>query len=285
MTVRTGTAAGVPYVALPPATTHSGQGPAPVVIAWHLLDPPRTPAAFAAAVPLAGLDAWRIYLELPMTGSRSPVGGFDELGRLAFEDAVLNVHGPITAQARTEFEPALAELRTQLDLGDGPIGLMGGSLGGATAGLVLSETEVPIRAAVLINPLIDLRAGIDAIAASFGLTYPWSEASHAVADRLDLAAHAPHLAGRGEPAVLLVVGAEDLVDGFREPAYQVQRALAECYGDPSRTEVRLVDGMAHALADEPGLEAAPQTPQAAQVDAIATAWFERFLLDPDRRGR
>lgn len=81
--------------------------------------------------------------------------------------------------------------------------------------------------------------------------------------------------------MLLVVGAQDSVDGFREPAYRVQRALAACYDDPSRTEVRLVEGLAHALADEPGLEAAPQTPQAAVVDAIATAWFERFLVAPD----
>ena len=40
----TGTAAGVPYVALPPTT---GRADAPLVVAWHLLDPPRTPEAFA----------------------------------------------------------------------------------------------------------------------------------------------------------------------------------------------------------------------------------------------
>ena len=155
---------------------------------------------------------------------------------------------------------------------------MGGSLGGATAGLVLSETEVPIEAAVLINPLIDLRAGIDAIAASFGMTYPWSDASYAVADRLDLAAHAPDLAKRGEPAVLLIVGEEDLVDGMREPAYRVQRALTDSYADPSRTEVRLIAGMGHNLTEEPGIEPAPQTEYAARTDALASAWFERFLV-------
>jgi dienelactone hydrolase len=277
MTGLTGTAAGVPYLALPPATPRPS---APVVIAWHLLDPPRTPAAFAAAVPLDGLDAWRIYLGLPMTGDRMVEGGNDELMRLAFADGVLNLHGPISSQANAEFEPALAELRSQLDLGHGPVGLLGASLGGGTAGLVLSETEQPIEAAVLINPLIDLRAGIDAIAASFGMAYPWSEASHAVADRLDLAAHAPDLAKRGEPAVLLVIGEQDLVDGFREPAYRVRQALADCYGDPSRTDVQLVAGMSHALAEEPGTEPAPQTAHAARVDALATAWFERFLLPP-----
>src|SRR5947208_11021324 len=102
MTAQTGVAAGVPYLAFPPATPRRA---VPVVIAWHLLAPPRSPAAFAAAVPLAGLDAWRVYLELPMTGSRSPAGGPEELGRLAFEDPVLNLHGPITAQAMAEFEP------------------------------------------------------------------------------------------------------------------------------------------------------------------------------------
>ena len=61
-----GVAAGVPYVALPPA---GGARPdAPVVVAWHLLDAPRTEAAFAAAVPLTGLDAWKIYFGLPMSG-------------------------------------------------------------------------------------------------------------------------------------------------------------------------------------------------------------------------
>ncbi len=45
------------------------------MIAWHLMDPPRTAAAFAAALPLQGLDAWRVYLELPLCGSRLPAGG------------------------------------------------------------------------------------------------------------------------------------------------------------------------------------------------------------------
>jgi hypothetical protein len=56
-------AAGVPFVAVPPET---GPRPAaPAVVAWHLQDAPRTEAAFAAALPLAGLDAWRIYLGCP----------------------------------------------------------------------------------------------------------------------------------------------------------------------------------------------------------------------------
>jgi hypothetical protein len=46
---------------------------------WHLMDPPRTEAALAAALPLAGLEAWRTYLGLPLSGSRMPPGGAEEL--------------------------------------------------------------------------------------------------------------------------------------------------------------------------------------------------------------
>ena len=81
-----GVAAGVPFLAIPPST--ESRAAAPVVVAWQLMDPPRTEAAFAAAVPLAGLDAWRIYLGLPLTGSRLPPGGVDELMRFGYEDAV-----------------------------------------------------------------------------------------------------------------------------------------------------------------------------------------------------
>ncbi len=67
------TANGVPYLAIP------GPEDGPVVVAWHLLDPPRTEAAMAAALPLDGLDAHRIYLGLPMSGSHSLPGGPDAI--------------------------------------------------------------------------------------------------------------------------------------------------------------------------------------------------------------
>jgi hypothetical protein len=35
--------------------------------------------------------------------------------------------------------------------------------------------------------------------------------------------------------------------------------------------------MTHALAEEPGLQPAPQTAQAAQVDAALVDWFHRHL--------
>ena len=49
-----GTAAGVPYVAQPPA---DGAETAPLVVVWHLASPPRSEAAMAAALPLRGIEA------------------------------------------------------------------------------------------------------------------------------------------------------------------------------------------------------------------------------------
>lgn len=270
----TGTAAGVPYLAVPPATPRPES---PIVLGWHLMDSPRTEAAFAAAVPLHGLDAWRIYLGLPMCGARMPAGGPEELMRLGFEDAVLNLQGPVTADAAAEFAPALAELRSQLPLGNGPLGLFGGSVGAAAALLVMAETGVPVEAAVLISPLIQLRPGVDAMARQFEFSYPWSAQSLAVATRLDFVERAEDIAGQDEPAVLLVVGADDDQAGFADPAGRLRAALTQRYADPRRVELVTIAGMGHALAEEPGLEPAPQTPHAGEVDRHAVRWFAQHL--------
>src|SRR4051795_2534676 len=117
-----GTAAGVPFLALPPA---NGPRPdAPVVVAYHLLDAPRTETAFAAAVPLDGLDAWKIYFGLPLSGARLPEGGMDELWRLVTDDAVLNGHRHVTLGALAEFPGAYAVVRRKLGINDDvPLGV------------------------------------------------------------------------------------------------------------------------------------------------------------------
>jgi hypothetical protein len=38
-----------------------------------------------------------------------------------------------------------------------------------------------------------------------------------------------------------------------------------------------IPGMKHAFAAEPGIEPAPQTTEAQQVDVAATEWFRRWL--------
>jgi dienelactone hydrolase len=260
----TGLAAGVPFLAVPP--DGGPRASAPVVVAWHLLDPPRTETAFAAALPLAGLDAWRIYLGLPLTGSRSP--GADEVMRLGYEDAVLKLYMPVAYGAAAEFGPAFADLRRRLGIDPASVGVLGGSHGAAVAQLVMAEGEIDVRAAVLVSPVVELRRTVEAGERQFGFEYPWSSAAETVADRLDFVARAGDL---GPAAVLLVVGEHDDA-GFREPA----AALAAALGG-ERAQLITVPGMAHALAEEPGTAAAPQTPHAAEVDRHAVRWFERHL--------
>jgi dienelactone hydrolase len=271
-----GVAGEVPFVARPPEGGRKDT--ARVVVGWHLLDPPRTESAFAAAMPLAGLDAWRVYLGLPMTGSRMPAGGADEVLRLGYEDAVLNVYGPISDQAVREFEPAFEDIRDRLGIADGPIGVMGGSLGAAIALRVIAESDVEVRAGVLVSPMIRLRSVVQTMERQFGITYRWSAASESVADRLDFVARANEISGpdRG-PAILLAVGEADDVPGFRQPALELREALARRDAETARAEFVLVRGMGHAFAEEPGIAPAPQTPPAAELDRRAVDWFRRYL--------
>lgn len=271
----TGVAAGVPYVAVPPEG-----GPrtdAPVVVAWHLLDPPRTESALAAQVPLAGLDAWRIYLGLPMSGSRMPAGGPEEVMRLAMEDAVLNLHQPLVEQAVGEAGPAMEQLRAELGIDDGPVAVLGGSMGSAVAQLVLVERVLDVRAAVLVSPLTDLRTFVDAYAAMYGTSYAWSERADALAARMAFTERAPEFVAAGSPPVLMVVGAEDHPDAFQAPAQRLREALAAAYDDPSTVTLELVAGMGHGLTEEPGVEPEPQTVHGKAVDDLATGWFHRHL--------
>lgn len=267
----TGHANGVPFLAIPPAD--DARRSAPVVLAWHLMDPPRTPEAFAAAVPLTGLDAWRIYLGLPLSGSRLPEGGFEALMRLGFDDAVLNLQRPVVYGAAEELPGALTALREQLGIDADAVGVMGGSSGAAVAQLVMAEGMVEVRAAVLVSPVVQLRPVVEAMARQYEMDYSWSPESDAVAERLDFVARAREIADRGTPAVLLVVGQDD-DPAFHEPAAALRDALR---GAKAEAEVATVPGMGHALADEPGMDPAPQTAEAAAVDRLAVSWFRRHL--------
>lgn len=256
-----GIAAGVPYTALPPA--HGG--PAPLVLTWHMLDAPRTNAAFAAALPMAGVPAWRVHLGLPMCGGRMVDGSMDAVIELARADTLRAFGDGLSRQAVDEFPSALAALRAELPVTDGPIGIVGGSLGGFVALRVLVGDTVPVAAAALVNPLIRVRTLVEMIDAAMDLTYPWDAGAHALADELDFVRRAAEVT-----VPLLVVSGEDDAASFRTDA----AALADA---APKAELRTVPGLAHPLADEPGIEPAPQLPKAKLVDEALTDWFTRHL--------
>jgi alpha-beta hydrolase superfamily lysophospholipase len=270
-----GVAAGVPYVALPPAA--GGREPAPLIIAWHLNDPPRSAAAMASALPLAGAAAWRVYLDLPMHGGRQLPGGLDEFMKLGYQDAVLKAFEPQVTQAVDEFPAVLAEIRARLPVTDGPIGLAGASVGTLPAQIVMAGGAAQVSAAALVSPVIQLAEVVAANERRFQVTYPWSDASRAVAARFDFVSRAGQIAASDpQPAILLVTGADD-DPSFPLQAQRLHSELRRRYSTPERVSLLSIPGMKHAFAAEPGIEPEPQTIQAKLVDAAVTDWFCRYL--------
>jgi dienelactone hydrolase len=257
----TGTAAGVPFTALPPAD----DGPAPLIVTWHMLDAPRSDAAFAAALPMNGLPAWRVHLGMPMCGARMVDGSMDAGLELLRKDVLMAALYPILVQATEEFPAALESIRAQLPVDDGPVGVLGGSLGGAVALQILADTDIPVFAGAVVNAAIRMRS----VVGLFPGDYPYDAESEKVVDSLDFVAQAD-LAGR---APLLVVSGELDHPTLRADALDLVNAVGE------GAELLSIPQLAHPLADEPGIEPAPQLPLAREVDAGLTTWFRRHLAD------
>ncbi|MFD9961220.1 prolyl oligopeptidase family serine peptidase [Amycolatopsis sp. NPDC058986] len=273
----TGTAAGVPFTALPPAG--DAASPAPLVITWHMLDAPRTNAAFAAALPMHTVPAWRIHLGMPLSGARMPEGGLAAAAAVIREDAMLSFVDAFVRQATDEFPAALTELRERFPLDDGPIGLAGGSLGGAVVLRHLVENRFPVRAAALVNPGVRARSVVGLVE-PMTEPYTWTPEAHAAADRLDFVALADELAARTPQVPLLLVSGEEDHPSLRKDAVELVDALRERYTRPEDIRLTTVPGLAHPLADEPGLEPAPQSPVTKVVDEEISRWFEDHLTRP-----
>jgi dienelactone hydrolase len=130
---------------------------------------------------------------------------------------------------------------------------------------------------VLISPVIQLAEVIAANERRFNVSYPWSDASRAVASRLDFVARADEIAAlRPQPALLLITGAED-DPAFPLQAQRLHLELRRRYNDSERLRQTSIPGMKHGFAAEPGIEPAPQTAEAQLVDTATTNWFRRHL--------
>ncbi|REE97563.1 alpha/beta hydrolase [Thermomonospora umbrina] len=268
-TPRTGTAADASYLALPPTAVDARPaGPTRLVVAWHGFGPPRTPPALASAMPMTGVPTWRVYLHLPAPEGALPPAG---LGG----DAAVEEYGDAVEAAAARFPEALAEIRGQLGLVEGPVGLTGFSAGATVAMLVLASGEVPVSAAAFVSPIIAPARTMSEVVKETGRTYAWSERSRAAADRLDLAARAGEIAGRGTP-MLLVGGSRDRL--VRAPELtRLRDRLAEHGADVELATFR----MAHSLTEEPGVEALPPQAEAVSVDGALTDWFREHLAIVD----
>ncbi|HEV7936188.1 MAG TPA: hypothetical protein VGP70_28225 [Actinomadura sp.] len=261
----TGTAADVPYVALPPTAIDAAPaaGPPRLIVAWHGFDPPCTEAAFAAAVPMTGVPAWRVFL-----GLRPPGGGPPEVRDQVF----LDLFGPAVEHAADRLPAVLGELRRELSIEEGPVGLVGFSVGGAAALLSLATREIPLFGAALISPVVAPARVIAALERRSGRTYEWTDRSRAIADRLDFGARAEEIARR-DPALLLVCGTDDEIVTAADVAGLRDLLTARGLTDVEAVTLR----MAHALIAEPGMDPKPPTAEAVSVDHALTDWFRGRL--------
>ncbi|WP_207947243.1 alpha/beta hydrolase fold domain-containing protein [Actinomadura sp. 7K507] len=262
-----GTAAGGPYVALPPtAVDASATGPARLIVAWPGFDPPRTASALAAAIPMTGVPVWRVYLDLP---GRSP-GGLGS-GALLRTEAIERYCAAVE-DAVQGLPAALEDIRRDLALPDGPVALAGFSAGGSAALLAVARDVVPVSTVALVTPVVAPSRAARAVEKRSGLDLSWTDLARARADRLDLGALAADLAGR-DVATLLIGGAKDRVVPAREITALRDVMRRHCTGPVESTTFR----MSHALAAEPGTEARAPITEAVRVDGVLTDWFRERL--------
>jgi alpha-beta hydrolase superfamily lysophospholipase len=188
--------------------------------------------------------------------------------RLIGEDAVTRFFGALHEQAVAEFPAAFAELRERLGVAaDAKVGLLGGSAGSAVAADVLAGGTSGASAVVLVSPMLQLRPMVDSFGASFQIEYAWHAEADRLAARMDFVARAAAIAATKVP-VRVIVGADDELV-LHEPA----RAFAAATG----ADLHVIEGVAHPLAEEPGLEPAPQIAAAVRFDALAVEWFRAKL--------
>lgn len=219
-----------------------------LVIVWHMLDVPDSAEAMAAALALNELNAWKVYLPLPMPAQREDM------------DPVLDFLRPVADDAVAAFPAQLEQIRRELPVGDGSVKLVGASISAMVALSVSAQAD----AVALISPAVQFSRLVAANEKMFGMTYPWPDEAKAVAERLDFVARAPELAARGIP-ILQVLGEDDDKE-FRAPAEQLWQALSG-HGEPGRYSLVTIPGMGHALD--------PETDFPAKVDGIVSDWLAR----------
>jgi predicted esterase len=265
-----GTAAGVAYVALPPTAVDAApDGPPQLIVAWHGFEPPCTEAAFAAAMPMTGVPAWRVYLGL------QPPGG----GPANVRDQVyLDLFGPAVEHAAERLPDVLAEVRRELGLPAGPIGLAGFSVGGTAVLLTLAAGVVPVSTAALIAPITAPVRAVEALERRTGTPYGWTDRTRGIADRLDFTARAAEIAER-DTSLLLVCGTKDDLVTPAEMAGLRDLLIERGATTVEATTVK----MGHALAAEPGTDAEPPIAEAVSVDSALTDWFRKHLAVTPRR--
>lgn len=253
-------------VRIPPAITRS-----PIVL-WHGFGPPASEQALMDALPLDDVPAVKVYLGLPMFGSRAPEGGAKELARRQQEDLATLVFEPAVMGAAKELPAVVRALEERNCLKRGErIGLFGFSAGGAAVLYALAERDVRIGVAVTLNASTGLSASVKAYERATKGSYTWTDAARTLAQRSDAAGRAKDIAtGRPPPALLIIHGNDDAML-TPEVASTLHRALVPPYHEAlaaQQLQLLLVPGLAHDWTSPGSLEA---------LRSSIAAWFHTYL--------
>jgi len=255
------TLAGVPAILRVPR-----QVTRPPIVLWHGFGPPASPRALMEAMPLDDVAAAKVYLGLPLFGSRAPAGGNQELARRQTQDFAMLLFKPAVVGAADELPSVVAALEQHGCMTPGQrIDLFGFSAGGTAALVAMMQGKVSIGAAVLLN------ASVDAWQRALGQPYAWTPASRALAEETDAVGHAADVArGKTPPAILILQGEGDTVL-TTAPAMALHQALLPIYRrtrDDARLGMIMVPGMPHGWTDD--------KKAADEVRRDAAAWFARY---------
>ena len=256
------TLAGVPAILRVPKTITQ-----PPIVLWHGFGPPASERALMEALPLDDVPAIKVYLGLPLFGKRAEAGGVEALKRRQANDFASQIFAPVVVGAAEELPAVVNTLRAMGCLArDGKIGLFGFSGGGAAVLLALSEHEVPVERAVVLNASTGLSASIAAFEKATGKPYPWSDAARELARRTDAAGRAGEIAAGHPPVALLIV--QGTADATLTPqlATDLHAALKAKYAarDAQRLQLILAQHMTHNVTDAASL---------GEVRKWAGGWF------------
>jgi dienelactone hydrolase len=267
VTTMRATLAGVPATLRVPATIKK-----PPILLWHGLGPPGSESELANALPLDDVPAVKVYLGLPLLGARAPSKEEESLAQRQTEDYALRIFEPIVVGAARELPSVVDELKRLHCLRDhDKVGLFGFSAGGAAALVALTDTHIPVSAAVVVNAPTSLNVAVDGFEHATQHPYSWSDTSRELAQRVDAINHAKDIASGHPPrALLLFQGADDAVIA-PNGAVSLEEALRPYYlqsGNERRLKLVVAPGVSHAWAD-------PTT--VAQVQRAVADWFNQYL--------
>jgi predicted esterase len=242
----------------------------PPIILWHGFGPPDSEAALMTALPLDDVPAIKVYLGLPMFGSRSLPN--NDLVRRQKQDLGTLVFEPVVMGAAKELSTVVKALEQHgCMLPGAAIGLFGFSAGGAAALYALAEHDVRISSVVTLNASTGLSASVKAYERVTKSSYEWTEATRRLARRSDAVSRAKDIAtGAPPPALLIMHGAED---AMLTPSIAVtlHEALQPLYAEANaskRLQLTVMPGLAHAWIDTGNVEA---------LRSSIAAWFHTYL--------